>query len=78
MKLDLDEMTIGEMVMFEEETGKGFGDMASMTAKDLQVLAWILLKRENPEATMEDAGAVKLSALDFDEEEEEDPGPLDK
>lgn len=73
LSFDLDDMTIGEMVLFEESTGRTFSDMANMNAKDLQALALIVLRREDPEATMDDAGAIKISALMGGEEPSEDP-----
>lgn len=73
LNFDLEDMTIGEMVLFEEMTGRSFADMAKMGPKDLQALALIILRRENPEATIEDAAAIKLSALNLGED---DPAPL--
>lgn len=67
MKFDLEDMTIGELVLFEEMTGKGPTELGAPGAKDLQALALIILRRENPDATLEEASAVKLS--DFVTEE---------
>ncbi len=63
MKFDLEDMTIGELVVFEDLTGKSVTEMATPSAKDLQALALIVLRRSNPDATLEDASAVKMSSF---------------
>jgi len=68
MKLDIEEMTIGELLIFEEVTGKTVQSIGKNPgAKELQALALIFLRRENPDATPEDALAVKLSVFTDDE-----------
>ena len=71
MKLNLDDMTVGELVLFEDMTGKGPTELGNPGAKDLQALALIMLRRDNPGATIEDANAIPISA--FGEDSEEDP-----
>lgn len=68
MKMNLDDMTIGELVLFEEMTGKGPTELGTPGAKDLQALALIMLRREDPEATVEEASAVKISSFVEDDD----------
>jgi len=72
VKFDLDDMTVGELVLFEEMTGKGPAELGNPGAKDLQALALIILRRDNPEATVEDANSIKLSTF-FGDGDETDP-----
>lgn len=72
MQFNLEDMTIGELVLFEEMTGKGPTQLGNPGAKDLQALALIMLRRENPEATLEEASAIRLS--DFTTEEDPTEG----
>ena len=60
---DVESLTIGELVIFEDETGSTLGDLDNLGAKALQALVLIMLKRTNPDATVEDAAAIKISAF---------------
>lgn len=67
MNLDVNDLTIGELLIFEDVTGKPITSMGdSPGARELQALALIFLRRENPDATPEDALAVKVSAFASD------------
>ena len=73
MKMNLDDMTIGELVLFEDMTGKGPTELGNPGAKDLQALALIMLRRENPDATIEDANAIQISAFGEDDVDPTEP-----
>ena len=67
MNLNIEDMTIGELILFEEVSGKSMTEIGtSPGAKELQALALVFLRRDNPEATLEDASAVKVSAFSED------------
>lgn len=64
--LDLDEMTFGEMAMIEEVAGVEAVErmMAGrMTAKALIAVVYVVKRRDNPAFTIEDAKAIKVTAL---------------
>ena len=64
MNINLDDLTIGEMILFEDTTGKPLSALGEGAgAREMQALALIFLRRDNPEATLEDAAAVKVSAF---------------
>lgn len=64
MKFNMEDMTIGEIILFEETTGKTIGEIGNKPGgRELQALALIALRRENPEATLEDASSVKVSSF---------------
>lgn len=70
MDMNIDDLTIGELILFEEVAQKPLSAIGQDPgAKDLQALALIFLRREDPEATWEDAAAVKVSALGFGQED---------
>lgn len=78
MKFDLDDMTIGEIILFEETTGRTLADIGKNPGgKDLQALVFIVLRRTNPAATLEDASSVRLSDLgDADVDPTEAAAPI--
>tara|TARA_R110000824_G_scaffold292421_2_gene480848 strand:- start:2577 stop:2828 length:252 start_codon:yes stop_codon:yes gene_type:complete len=62
--VDLNDLTIGEVVEIEERTGlplDALGDPGKPKGKLLQTLAFIAKRREDPEFTWEQAGELKIS-----------------
>jgi hypothetical protein len=79
MKMNLDDMTIGEMVLFEDTAGIPVGKLSENidSMSTIRALVLIQLRRDNPEATLADVDAIKMSELAEasapDEEAEPDP-----
>ena len=64
LNIDISELTIAEVVMIEDLTGMPLdtlGQADKPKGRMLQALAYITKKRDNPEFTFEDAGALKIS-----------------
>ena len=63
--LDINDLTIAEVVEVEERTGlplDALGQADKPKGKMLQALAFIVKKREDPDYTWEQAGELKISA----------------
>jgi len=63
--VDINDLTIAEVVEIEERTGlplDALGQADKPKGKMLQALAYIVKRRENPDFTWEQAGALKISA----------------
>ena len=63
LDIDINDLTIAEVVEIEELTGLPFdamGDSSKPKGKMLQALAFISKRRPNPDFTCEDAGALKI------------------
>ena len=70
MSIDLDSLTIGEVIEIEEITGLAMDamqDSSSPKGKMLQALAYISRRRTDPDFTLEDALNLKLQ-IDGDED----------
>ena len=67
--LDPESLTIGEMEVAEEHLGMSMAevgaslDSGNVPAKVMLILGWLALKRQNPDATLDDARALKLSVF---------------
>jgi len=63
--VDINDLTIGQIVEIEERTGQPFdalGDPAAPKGKLLQALAMISKRKDDPSFTWEMAGDLKISA----------------
>jgi hypothetical protein len=69
VQIDFDDFTIAEVEQIEELSGVAFGEIGDLlkggkpAGKVLRALAFVSLKRTNPDATLEDAGNIKLKGL---------------
>lgn len=63
INIDVNDLTLGEVEFFEEESGLTLADLQSgaMTTKAVTALVCAVKRRENPDYTMDDARKVKLS-----------------
>ena len=62
--IDINDLTIGEIVEIEERTGlplDALGQSDQPKGKILQALAYISKRRDDPDFTWEMAGALKIS-----------------
>ena len=65
LDIDINDLTIAEVVEIEELTGLPFdamGDATKPKGKMLQALAFVSKRRDDPDFTWEMAGALKISA----------------
>lgn len=61
--LDPDDLELGEVELLEEEMDCALDKIDFGRAKAMRVLVFILLKREDPEYTMEQASKLKLGSF---------------
>ena len=74
--IDINDLTIAEVVEIEERTGlplDALGQADKPKGKMLQALAYISKRRDNPDYTWEEAGALRVSAA----QSTPDPIPAD-
>ena len=65
-EIDINSLTIDELDLVEEVTGAPLEDVMAGKARATKVLrafALVALRRDNPEATLADAGKVDVSGL---------------
>mgnify|MGYP001407333859 CR=1 FL=1 len=64
LDVDISDLTIAEVVEIEERTGQpldALGQDDKPKGKMLQALAYVVRRRENPDFTWEEAGALKIT-----------------
>jgi hypothetical protein len=62
--LDPNDLELGEVELVEEELGVPWDDVDWRFVKPSRLLAYLLIHRDNPSFTLEDAERIKLGALD--------------
>jgi hypothetical protein len=72
--LDENDLELGEIEMLEDELDAPIEQIDFNRAKAMRVLVYLVIHRENPDFTMDDAKAVKVSALVPPTEEPEPDG----
>lgn len=74
MKIDIDDLTIGDLVLFEEVAGQTIAEIGKApSAKAIRALVLIELRRSDPAATVEQVDALKLDDIDITGGDELDP-----
>lgn len=67
---DLDDLTLDEIELIEETAGGiPFSEVNYGSAKGMKAFAFALMKRNDPNITLEDVGKVKIVGFDSPEEE---------
>lgn len=61
--LDPDDLEFGEVELFEDELGVPFGEVDWRFTKPTRLLAYLLIHRDNPSFSLEDAERLKIGAL---------------
>lgn len=61
--LDPDDLELGEVEILEEEMDRGLDQIDFNRARALRTLVYLMVRRDNPEFTMEDARRIKVSAI---------------
>ena len=86
IELDVDFFTVGEVEDLEEATGYSLQGLArvlgsgDLPMKVLKALVWVVRRRSEPEFTLDDVRALRLSEIEFagaaeTDEPAEDPTP---
>lgn len=76
IRIDFDELTLGEVEEFEELAGVPFSSIdKGMPARAMTVLVFLVLRRTNPGYTLDDARQEKVSAIARGMEATPDPTP---
>ena len=73
LQLDIGELTLGEMELWEELTGEPFGSFLSACDGDLQrlptrhllALIVVLKRRDDPDYSLDDARQLHISDVEF-------------
>lgn len=66
VKFNADSLTLNEMALIEELSGKDIADIVGMdvlNAKTAMVLVWIMRRRTEPDLKVEDCGNLTLGEL---------------
>lgn len=75
-KIEIEELTLNEIDLIESTLDMPVERIADPGAKKgavLRAMVWVMGRRENPDLTLEEAGNMKLSDLDIDGDQDEDP-----
>ncbi len=69
LAIDPEDLTLDELEEFEQMLGGSFDDAFGKgrpQAPALKAVALLILRRDNPDVTLEDVGKLKLSQIDVD------------
>lgn len=71
----LDDLTLDEVEEIEDLCGAAMGELDLGRARTLKNLAFVLMKRNDPDVTLEAVGKIKLvEFVDSAESDEDEPG----
>ena len=77
VEYDLDDMTLDEVEVVEDMAGGvPFSEVNYGSIKGMKAFAYALMRRDNPDITMEEVGKLKLIAFDSPDEEMPDLPPV--
>jgi len=62
-ELDPDDLTLGEVELLEEELDQPLEDIDFSRAKAMRVLVYLMVRRSEPQFTLEDAGELKVASI---------------
>jgi hypothetical protein len=68
---DLDDLTLDEMGEIEEIAGKPYSELTFGSVKEIKAIVLVLMKRDQPELTIEEIGSIKM--VEFVQPEEKLP-----
>ena len=77
LNIDINDLTIAEVVEIEDLTGMpldALGQADKPKGRMLQALAYISKRRDNPDFTFEDAGALKITTTSSKPDPTDDDG----
>lgn len=61
--LDPNDLELGEVEQIEEMTGAPISELDLRFAKSMRALVYLVVHRDNPAFTLEDAAKIKVSAI---------------
>ena len=70
-KIDVNELTIGDIEELETLVGKPFGEIfadGNLSAKAMAAIVYVVKRRDEPGFTLDDARTMKLGEIEFDVE----------
>ena len=68
LTIDIEDLTLDEVEEIEEITGESLDNMAAVRkGRMLKALAFIILRRDRPDITLEEVGAMKMGEIDLGE-----------
>jgi len=74
---DLDDLTLDEVELIEDTAGGvPFSEVNYGSAKGMKAFAYALMRRDNPEVTLEEVGKVKIVGFETADEEMPDLPPV--
>jgi len=77
IEYDLDDLTLDEIETIEDTAGGvPFSEVNYGSAKGMKAFAFVLMRRGNPEITMEEVGKTKIVAFDTPDEDMPDLPPV--
>ncbi len=77
VEYDLDDLDLNEIEEIENQAGGvPFSEINYGAAKGMKAFAYVLMRRSNPEITMDEVGKVKIVAFDTPDEEMPDLPPV--
>lgn len=76
-EIHVDDLTLGEIEVIEDACDKRIDQIDFGRSSALRALVFVLRQREDPRFTMDDARHLKMSAIDFPQDEPEpEPEPV--
>jgi len=77
VEYDLDDLTLDEIEEIENQAGGvPFSEVNYGAAKGMKAFAYVLMRRSDPDITMEEVGKVKIVAFNTPDEEMPDLPPV--
>jgi len=74
---DLDDLTLDEVELIEDTAGGvPFSEVNYGSAKGMKAFAYALMRRDNPDVTLEEVGKVKIVGFESADEEMPDLPPV--
>lgn len=74
IRINPDDLTIDEIEELDDLLEGGFSSMTNgrIPVKAMRVIAYLVMRRTEPDFTLEDAGKLKMSDFDMDDDPGED------
>ena len=76
VNIDLEHLTLGEMIDIEDIAGVPMGDLgsgAALSAKAMLAMVYVTLRRDHPDVTLDDVKGLDVSLLSADTDDDEVP-----
>ena len=68
LTLDIEDLTLDEVEEIEDITGESLDNMAAVKrGRMIKALVFVVLKRDNPDLTLEEVGEMKMGIINLGE-----------